>query len=168
MYTERPMLKITLTDRDGDKPVASLGQRALFDRMAGDWVLSPERAKRERFAYAVHEGKVVMAIEVLGVALAGQSASPSTDDRYRLVGKPLKIGHPVYDAYVGKHAEGTRNPIRYEDSTFDMGACRCGCGAETKSLFLPGHDQRAIHSRIAQVGSVAAFLDWFDETWSAD
>jgi hypothetical protein len=142
MYTERSMLKITLTDRDGDKPVASLGQRALFDRMAGDWVLSPERAKRERFAYAVHDGKVVMAIEVLGVAIAGQSASPSTDDRYRLVGKPLKIGH--------------------------MGACRCGCGAETKSLFLPGHDQRAIHSRIAQVGSVAAFLDWFDETWSAD
>ena len=48
------MLKITLTDRDGDKPVASLGQRALFERMAGDWVLSLERAKRDRFAYAVH------------------------------------------------------------------------------------------------------------------
>src|SRR4051812_104087 len=72
------------------------------------------------------------------------------------------------DAYVGKHAEGTRNPIRYEDSPFDLGACRCGCGAETKSLFLPGHDQRAIHARIAQVGSVAAFLDWFDDTWSGE
>jgi len=66
------------------------------------------------------------------------------------------------------NAEGTRNPIRYEDSPFDLGACRCGCGAETKSLFLPGHDQRAIHARIAQVGSVAAFLKWFDETWSGE
>lgn len=162
------MLKITLTDRDGEKPVASLGQKALFDRMRGNWVMSPERAKRERYAYAVHDGKVVMAIEVLGVVLATEADSPTKDDRYRLVGRPLKIGHPVYDAYVGKHAEGTRNPIRYEDSSFDLGACRCGCGAETKSLFLPGHDQRAIHARIAQIGSVAAFLDWFDETWSGE
>ena len=29
--------------------------------------------------------------------------------------------------------------------------------------FLPGHDQRAIHERIAKISFVADFLDWFDE-----
>jgi hypothetical protein len=28
--------------------------------------------------------------------------------------------------------------------------------------FLPGHDQRAIHARIARVGTVVEFLRWFD------
>ena len=28
--------------------------------------------------------------------------------------------------------------------------------------FLPGHDQRAIHDRINQIGTVSEFLDWFD------
>jgi len=28
--------------------------------------------------------------------------------------------------------------------------------------FVPGHDQKAIHERIARIGTVAEFLDWMD------
>jgi hypothetical protein len=31
--------------------------------------------------------------------------------------------------------------------------------------FMPGHDQRAIHERIAKIGSVKDFLAWFDATY---
>ena len=42
--------------------------------------------------------------------------------------------------------------------------CACGCGQVIlKGVWVPGHDHRAIHSRIAQDhGSVAAFIDWYD------
>jgi len=28
--------------------------------------------------------------------------------------------------------------------------------------FAIGHDQKALHARVAQIGTVAQFLDWFD------
>jgi hypothetical protein len=35
--------------------------------------------------------------------------------------------------------------------------------------FLPGHDQRAVHERIArQWGGTLGFMDWFDATYPAD
>lgn len=47
-------------------------------------------------------------------------------------------------------------------------ACRCGCG-ETPSPggnWPPGgHDHRALHQRIALIGTTAEFCDWFDETF---
>jgi hypothetical protein len=30
---------------------------------------------------------------------------------------------------------------------------------------LPGHDQRAIHDRIAKLGGVREFIEWFDATY---
>ena len=30
----------------------------------------------------------------------------------------------------------------------------------------PGHDQRAIHERIAKIGTVKDFITWFDDTWT--
>jgi hypothetical protein len=34
---------------------------------------------------------------------------------------------------------------------------------------MPGHDQRAIHDRIArQWGNTLAFVDWFDATFPKD
>lgn len=32
--------------------------------------------------------------------------------------------------------------------------------------FIAGHDQTAIHKRIAKVGGVVQFLDWFDKVWT--
>lgn len=43
--------------------------------------------------------------------------------------------------------------------------CACGCGtAITKGQWVPGHDHRAIHTRIARDhGNVAAFIEWYDK-----
>jgi len=46
----------------------------------------------------------------------------------------------------------------------DNRVCACHCGTPiNRGDFLPGHDQRAIHERIAKVGTV---ITWFDETWT--
>ena len=31
--------------------------------------------------------------------------------------------------------------------------------------FVSGHDQRALHERVAKIGTVAEFLSWFDQTY---
>ena len=85
-------------------------------------------------------------------------------------GRVLRPGHPVHDEYVGGPAlvDPARNPVSYVDSALDdQTFCACGCGAPTTLSrdFLPGHDQRAIHERIARVGTVRDFLRWFDTTW---
>jgi len=36
-----------------------------------------------------------------------------------------------------------------------------------RSQFVTGHDDMTIHARIAKVGTVADFLDWFDATFDA-
>ncbi|MGW2257835.1 hypothetical protein ACWCXE_08205 [Streptomyces sp. NPDC001780] len=47
--------------------------------------------------------------------------------------------------------------------------CNCGCGKPIeRGDFLPGHGRRAIHERIARVGTVMDFITWFDQTWKAD
>lgn len=45
--------------------------------------------------------------------------------------------------------------------------CACGCGQTiTKGYWVPGHDHRAIHERIARDhGSVAEFIDWYDRVY---
>ncbi|MBT2588554.1 hypothetical protein [Arthrobacter sp. ISL-95] len=91
------------------------------------------------------------------------------DDRYTIHGRILSKGHPVFDKYVGHPSpvSAARNPVRYfEDAEFDDNAgrlCRCGCGEmTTRGDFVSGHDQKAIHERIARIGTVAEFLDWID------
>ncbi|MGH3181481.1 MAG: hypothetical protein ACRDOH_32475 [Streptosporangiaceae bacterium] len=40
------------------------------------------------------------------------------------------------------------------------------CGTPiNRGDFLPGHDQRAIHERIARVGTVKDLITWSDDTW---
>lgn len=46
--------------------------------------------------------------------------------------------------------------------------CPCGCGQAVRkeNRFVPGHDQKAIHERIAQQwGNTVGFIEWFDETY---
>ncbi len=46
--------------------------------------------------------------------------------------------------------------------------CACGCGGPVPGhrVFLPGHDQKALHDRVAaQWGSTLAFVRWFDATY---
>ncbi len=52
--------------------------------------------------------------------------------------------------------------------TFGNRVCGCSCGTPiNRGDFLPGHDQRAIHERIAKVGTVKDFITWFDNAWTS-
>ncbi|MER5601659.1 hypothetical protein [Streptomyces sp. NPDC002265] len=128
----------------------------------GRWRLGT-RADRERYALFTAKGIVVLAVEIDNITAAG------LDGRRTVNGTILKSGDPVYDAYVGGDAPvgKSQNPVQYVDSPFDRTLCACGCGSQTPSgrNFIAGHDQRAIHDRIAKVGGVVPFLEWFDKTW---
>jgi hypothetical protein len=181
MYRSLTVIHITLGGRvDMDPAQDPLGRshRGWWPGMTdedcyrsnrGRWVLG-ERADHERYALlsARSGGRKL-------VRLAIEIAAPPVDTgggRRALRGLVLQAGHPVFDQYVGQDAPvaGQRNPVAYFESPLDqIGTCACGCG-EPVSLsrdFLPGHDQRAIHERIAKVGGVRQFLDWFDKAWAS-
>jgi hypothetical protein len=49
--------------------------------------------------------------------------------------------------------------------------CSCGCGQTVSKAdkFVPGHDSKALHRRIAQQwGNTLGFIKWFDETYGFD
>jgi hypothetical protein len=121
----------------------------------GCWVLG-QRADRENYALFSYQGMVVQAMEIREIVPAGA--------RRALVGPILGPGHPVHDEYVGNPSPAQhRNPVHYFDAPEDRRGCSCGCGEQIqKGDFAPGHDQRAIHARIAKVGTVRDFLAWFD------
>jgi len=132
----------------------------------GRWVLGT-RANSERYVLfsardSFGNNRVRAAVEIEGLDDAG-------DGRRSLRGRVLTSGHPVHDRYVGGPAPvAMRNPISYVKSEFDdQKTCACGCGdlIPLGRDFVRGHDQKAIHCRIAKVGSVRKFLEWFDATW---
>jgi hypothetical protein len=105
---------------------------------------------------------VRQAIEIdrLGVVAGGRRA---------IEGRYLEAGHPVYDAYVGKPQpiEPARNPVTYFESAHAARTCGCGCEAPvTLGWFLAGHDQKALHDRVAKIGTVHQFIQWFDRTYT--
>ena len=74
--------------------------------------------------------------------------------------------HPVHQAYVGQPTPDSarvRNPVTYFDSTVGGWPCGCGCGDEIYAgEFVRGHEQTALHQRVAQIGTIPEFLRWFD------
>ncbi|MEU9379466.1 hypothetical protein AB0D38_00035 [Streptomyces sp. NPDC048279] len=140
-----------------------LTDEEVYQAGRGRWRLGT-RAERERYALFTAMGIVVLAVEIDSIAAA------DPDGRRTIDGTILKPGHPVYDRYVGgaTPAGKSQNPVQYVGSPFDRTLCACGCGSETPSgrNFIAGHDQKAIHTRIAKVGGVVQFLDWFDKTWT--
>ncbi|MFD9539655.1 hypothetical protein [Streptomyces sp. NPDC060022] len=132
----------------------------LYEAGRGCWVLGA-RADRERYALLSAHGIVRQAIRIEGIAPAGPA-------RRAIEGTVLKAGEdPVHDAFVGKPSpvEGARNPITYFDSPHGARTCACGCDARVAlGHFLPGHDQIALHKRVARIGTVYEFINWFDET----
>jgi hypothetical protein len=167
-----PMLHITLTperpkdpqqdelgrDRVGFSPTMS--QPALYDANHGCYKLGP-RASKERYMLFSFEGIVRQAVEIDFI----ERLTRGRTDRSVVHGSILRAGHPVFDKYVGKTSpvQGMRNPVTYFEDEADGQPCRCGCGGSVSGRdFLAGHDQRAIHDRINQIGTVSEFLDWFD------
>jgi hypothetical protein len=143
-------------DRVGFSPTMSA--LALYDANHGCWKLGP-RATKERYMLVSFEGIVRQAVEIESIEAVTRG------NRSVVHGEILRAGHPVYDKYVDKTSpvQGVRNPVTYFEDDVDGQPCRCGCGGSVMSRdFLPGHDQRAIHDRINQIGTVAQFLDWFD------
>lgn len=159
------MLQITLTQKSHpDKPITAMTQSELYEAGRYAWVLGAA-ADRERYALIVFNNTVLQAIDIDRLEeVVVTSAKGKPQQRRAFHGSVLAAGHPVYDAFVGKSAPAvsTQNPIKYVETDFDITPCRCGCGESIRADFLPGHDQRAIHDRIAKFGSVAKFLDWFD------
>lgn len=166
------MLHITLGNKQAARSNDALGRaffgfdesmtpEELYNANRGCWVLGA-RADEEQYALLSFDGTVRQAIEIDRIVPIPQR------NRRALEGRVLHPGHPVYDKYVNKpsRVKGVRNPITYFDDEEDR-TCACGCGADLASArdFLPGHDQRAIHDRIAKVGSVKSFLQWFGATY---
>ncbi len=136
-----------------------MSEQELYEANRGCWVLGA-RADREQYALVSFDQVVRQAI--------GIDRLVQTGARRAIEGRILTAGDPVYDAYVGKPTPvgRVRNPITYFEAPVGRRLCFCGCG-EAVSLghFLSGHDQRAIHERIARVGTVVDFLRWFDRNF---
>ena len=141
-----------------------LSDQQLHDIARGTWVMPGERVERERFAVVSGDVIIRQAMEIGRIV-------DTPDGRRAFEGRILGPGHPVYDRYVGKPAPNgaQQNPITYFKSPLDNRKCNCGCGKPIeRGDFLPGHDQRAIHERIARVGTVMDFITWFDQTWKTN
>jgi hypothetical protein len=147
-----------------------MSEQEMYRHNHGEWAIGKKRQNTEHYALFSFGGRVVQALEVSEYELTRPfTPADKRDDKYTIHGTPLAKGHPVFDKYVGEPMPVTpgRNPVRYfEDPEFDSAVgklCRCGCGESTTAGdFVPGHDQRAIHERIARIGTVAEFLDWMD------
>lgn len=121
------------------------------------------RANREAYVLFSYrkELKVVMAARITEIVDAANKPG-----RKIIEGELLPEDHPVYQAYVGKptpHSARVRNPVTYLDSTVGGWPCGCGCGEEIfAGEFVRGHEQTALHQRVAQIGTIPEFLRWFD------
>jgi hypothetical protein len=140
----------------------TLSPQALYEQNRGRWLLGA-RAEREQYAIFsdTAEGLVRFVVEIAGFESFGKKKA--------IIGTVLSPGHPMHDALVGTEApDHFRNPVTYAPDPGVSASCACGCGAPVsgRSVFVAGHDQRAVHSRItAQWGSTVGFLEWFDQTY---
>lgn len=146
-------------DRVGFSPTMS--DLALYDANHGCWKLG-SRANGERYYIASFDGIVRQAVEIQDIQPVARG------NRSVINGRILGPGDPVFDKYVGKPSpvQGVRNPITYfADKATEKGRpCKCECGGLVEGKdFLPGHDQTALHDRVKKIGTVAEFLDWFDD-----
>lgn len=161
------MLQITLTQKGHTKPITAMTTEELYDAGRYAWVLGT-KANKEQYALIVFNNTVLQAIDIDTLEeVKVPTPSGGEQSRRAIHGTILQSGHKVYDTFVGKEAPmpSTQNPIKYVDHPLDLTECRCGCGQPVRADFVPGHDQRAIHERIAKIGTVANFIDWFDETY---
>ena len=136
-----------------------MDEQELYEANRGCWVLGA-RAHRQQYALVSFDQVVRQAIAIDRLVQTG--------GRRAIEGRILAAGDPVYDTYVGRPTPvgRVRNPITYFEATVGRRLCFCGCGEEVSlGYFLPGHDQRAIHERIARVGTVVDFLRWFDRNY---
>jgi hypothetical protein len=106
----------------------------------------------------------------MAARIGGIIDAPGKPGRKIIEGELLPEDHPVYRAYVGQPTPPSarvRNPVTYFDSVVGGWPCGCGCGEEIfAGEFVRGHEQTALHQRIAQIGTIPEFLRWFDAVWA--
>lgn len=140
-----------------------LTDQEVYEQNRGVWLLG-HRARRERVATFSHNGEVVTVVAIDDI----EEVPPLEHQKPKqaIVGRVLRAGDADYDALIGQAADHHRNPVTYPPAA--LHSCGCGCGGEVAGnrAFLPGHDQRAIHDRIAQEwGTTLGFVEWFDDTY---
>lgn len=128
----------------------------------GYWVLGARASRESYVLFSYSETHlVVMAARI--DAIVDAAGKPG---RKVLRGKLLSEDDPIYKAYVGKPTPPSarvRNPVTYFESTVGGWPCGCGCGTEIfVGEFVRGHEQTALHQRVAQIGTIPEFLRWFD------
>lgn len=137
-----------------------------WENNRGYWVLGA-RANRESYVlFSYNETHTV----VMAARLNDVVDAPGKPGRKLLVGELLPTDHPVSKAYVGQPTPPSarvRNPVTYFESTVGGWPCGCGCGTEIfAGEFVRGHEQTALHQRVAQIGTIPEFLRWFDQVQS--
>ncbi|HEY0260572.1 MAG TPA: hypothetical protein VGC18_12060 [Lacisediminihabitans sp.] len=140
-----------------------LSDHEVYEQNRGIWLLG-RRARSQEVATFSHHGEVVavVAIERIEDIPSLQHQKP----KQAIIGRVLQVGDADYDALIGQRVDHYRNPVTYLPT--GLRTCRCGCGGAVAGsrAFLPGHDQRAIHDRIAQEwGTTLQFVEWFDNAY---
>jgi hypothetical protein len=138
-----------------------------FEQNRGIWLLG-RRAEKETYATFSLDGKVVLVAEITDIETIAPK-DPARAPKRAIIGRVLGPDHPMHDAFIGRLVDGHRNPVTYmPDPGHETKICACGCGETVPGQrdFVPGHDQRAIHDRIArQWGDTLGFIEWFDATY---
>ena len=138
-----------------------------FERNRGIWLLG-RRAERETYATFSLDGKIVMVAEISDIETIPPK-DPTRTPKRAISGRVLGPADAAYTTFIGRLVDGHRNPVTYiPDPGNETRTCACGCGETVTGPrhFLPGHDQRAIHDRIArQWGDTLGFIEWFDATY---
>lgn len=137
-----------------------LTDQEIYEQNRGVWVLG-RGARTQRIATFSYDGKVVTVVAIDGIEDA--PLLPQRRQKQMIEGRVLSAGDTDYDALIGSPVDGHRNPVTYTPR--EERTCGCGCGGNVSGQrsFLPGHDQRAIHERIAkQWGTTLRFVEWFD------
>ncbi len=145
----------------------------IFEHNRGMWYLAADRAGDERWLTFSYAGRIVAVAEIDGVETLSWLSADRRRPKQALTGRVLEPGHPVWDHFIDRIIPPARNPVTYIDDPEPRPApeprgCECGCGAPVVGSrhFAPGHDQRAVHERIArQWGDTLGFIRWFDETY---
>lgn len=165
-------------DRVGYAPTMS--DVALYDANRGMWVIGDDRARTERYALFVYDGITRQAVEITSIDKLPWRRPHDAPPKSAITGSILEPGHRIYDAYVGKPSPLPRlkNPVRYYDAPEEhdlivQPLCGCGCGDQTVErgqVFVPGHEQTALHQRVKEIGTIEEFIAWFDalrRPWTA-
>lgn len=168
------MINIKLSDRQVRSPETDdMGRtwvgyshtstpQQLFDQNRGVWQLGT-RAEVEQLVTFSYDGRVCVVAGIDGIETI-PAKGPGRDKR-ALIGRVLQPGDPAHDALIGTATDKHRNPVTYGQEPH---VCPCGCGQSVAGhrVFVSGHDQRAIHDRIArQWGNTLGFIRWFDTAY---